>query len=189
MEKELELLVLSEMDCYYERMNACESTSGRSYNFKKMLALYEQYECIRSVWNYVSEAYRIVKRFVKKTAEAILQKEKESSEKRQLFYLVRFLDSNGNLIWSKIGTTTRSIKERMKEHMRKYKKQGFDVATCDVQKVWDCGKIPAEGLESEFRASYVRRFPNLYVKTDRFKMEFDYQEAEQIVLNYLAANT
>ena len=120
----------------------------------------------------------------KRTVKAVAQK-----AKRQLFYLVRLLDENDNLVWSKIGTTTRSVEQRMKEHLRDYKKRGYNVARCDVQRVYDCGNLSAEGLESEFRAKYIKKYPELYVKTDRFKTEFDYEEAEKIVLNYLAANT
>jgi hypothetical protein len=105
-------------------------------------------------------------------------------EGSQLVYLIRLLDRNGELIWSKVGTTTRSIKKRMAEHIRYYRKDG--VASLEVTRVWNCGSLPAEGLESEFRAKYMKKYPGTFRKNDRFAgVEFDLEEADRIVENYL----
>ena len=63
-------------------------------------------------------------------------------------------DENDNLVCSKIGTTTRKVAQRLKEELRSdtYKKMG--AVRCIIHRVYDCGKIPAEGLESLFRANY-----------------------------------
>lgn len=186
-------LALTLMDSYYERMQNCSSTSGRNYNFKKMLNLYEQFSSVREVWEYFADAYRIVKRFVKRVVSAIIpsvgvtvdKADTQYPEGSQLVYLVRLLDREGELVWSKVGTTTRAIKKRMAEHLRYYRKYG--VSEVQVTRVWNCGELPAEGLESEFRAKYMKKYPGTFRKNDRFAgVEFDLEEADKIVENYLA---
>ena len=174
------------MDTYAERMENCSSTSGRNYNFKKMLNLWENFPSVREIWDYIADAYRIVKRFVKRTISAVIPSVNTNyPEGSQLVYLVRLLDRDGELIWSKVGTTTRRIKERMAEHLRYYRKYG--VTEVQVSRVWDCGELPAEGLESEFRAKYMKKYPGTFRKNDRFAgVEFDLEEADKIVENYLA---
>ena len=75
----------------------------------------------------------------------------------------------------------------MKEELRSntYKKIGCVKAVVD--RVYDCGDIPAEGLESYFRAMYIRKYPESFKKIDRFMNEwFDLKEADEIVLKYFA---
>lgn len=184
---------LALMETYAERMANCSSTSGRNYNFKKMLNLWENFPAIREVWDYIADAYRIVKRFVKRVVSAVIpavgvtvnKADTEYPEGSQLVYLVRLLDRDNELVWSKVGTTTRSIKKRMAEHLRYYRKYG--VTEVQVTRVWNCGELPAEGLESEFRAKYMKKYPGTFRKNDRFAgVEFDLDEADKIVENYLA---
>ena len=159
-----------------------------------MLKLYERFPAIQETWEYVENAQRLVKRFVKrvvnkvKTALNVNISYRASinyPEGSQLVYLIRLLDRDGGLVWSKVGTTTRTMKKRMAEHLRYYKKYG--VASIEVTRVYDCGEIPAEGLESEFRSKYMRKYPGAFRKNDRFTgVEFDLAEADSIVQNYLA---
>ena len=94
------------------------------------------------------------------------------------FYILELLDDNGQLIWSKVGTTTRHTLKRMKEHLRYYKNQ---VSTIKVLRVWDCEKYPAECYESFFRAYYIRKYPQAFNKNDRFtKIKFDLEEADKL---------
>jgi hypothetical protein len=183
---------LKEMDRYYEQMNGCTSTSGRNYNFKKMLAIWNSNPIVQKVWEYIADAYRITKRFVKRVVSKVVPSvavnaksvETNFPEGSQLVYLTRLLDRDGELIWSKVGTTTRSIKTRMAEHLRYYRKYG--VTEIEVTRVWNCGELPAEGLESEFRAKYMKKYPGTFRKNDRFAgVEFDLEEADKIVENYL----
>lgn len=181
------------MDLYYDRMCACTSTSGRNNNFKKMLALWEENEVVRAVWTFVKDAYFIVDRFVKGVVEKVKSLFKptanviyscEKVEGNQLVYLLRLLDGEGNLVWSKVGTTTRTIEERMSEHLRYYRK--YDIKTIEVTKVWDCGEVDAEGLESFLRSKYIRKYPGTFQKNDRFyQVEFDVEQAEKWVDFYL----
>lgn len=106
---------------------------------------------------------------------------------KQKCYLFTFFDADGNMICSKVGTTTRKVLQRLKEELRSdtYKKIGCTKAI--VNRVYDCGEIPAEGLESYFRAMYIRRYPQSFKKNDRFMNEwFDLKEADEIVLKYFA---
>ena len=95
------------------------------------------------------------------------------------FYILELLDNNNNLIWSKVGTTTRRTMKRMREHLDYYKKN--DVKKINVLRLWDCGEDPAECYESFFRAYYIKKYPGTFNKNDRFtKVKFDLNEADML---------
>ena len=72
----------------------------------------------------------------------------------------------------------------MKEHLKAYEKLG--IVKIVVDKVWDCGNLPAEGFESWFRAWYIRRWPEKFNKNDRsFDVDFDLEEAQNIFTQYV----
>ena len=87
---------------------------------------------------------------------------------KQLVYLYKFYDSNGELICSKVGTTTRLPEQRLKEEIKYYRKRGIPVDSADICSVIDCGAYPAEGAESVTRAAFIHRFPDAFKKNDRF---------------------
>ena len=87
---------------------------------------------------------------------------------RQLVYLFKFYESNGNLICSKVGTTTRLPEQRLKEEIRYYREHDLPVANAEICSVIDCGAIPAEGAESYARAEYIKKYPDKFKKNDRF---------------------
>ena len=104
----------------------------------------------------------------------------------QKCYLIEFFDKEDNSLCSKVGTTKRTVQQRLREELRSdtYKKMG--AIRCVVHRVYDCGEIPAEGLESEFRAKYIRKYPHSFYKNDRFiKQTFDLAEADKICKGYL----
>lgn len=104
----------------------------------------------------------------------------------QKCYLIEFFDEEDNSLCSKVGTTKRTVQQRLREELRSdtYKKMG--AIRCVVHRVYDCGEIPAEGLESEFRAKYIRKYPHSFYKNDRFiKQTFDLAEADKIYKNYM----
>ena len=89
------------------------------------------------------------------------------------------------MVCSKVGTTTRTVKQRLTEELRSntYKKIGCVRAV--INRVYDCGDMPAEGLESYFRAMYIKKFPQSFKKNDRFMNTFfDFKEADKIVEKY-----
>ena len=99
------------------------------------------------------------------------------------FYLIRAFDKNGNRLFSKVGTTTRGILERMKEHLKSYKELG--VVKIIIDRVWNCGNTPAEGFESFFRAIYISKFAKHFKKNDRFfDIDFNLNEADKIYTQY-----
>lgn len=183
------------MDFYNEQLQVATDTRTRRKLFDCMLELYNKSERIRKVWDFIENARLLAKRFVKKIVEKVktvfnrnieyAQDVQDSyPEGTQLVYLIRLLDCENGLVWSKVGTTTRTMKKRMQEHLRYYKK--FGVAKIEVTRIYDCGDCPAEGLESEFRAKYMRKYPNAFRKNDRFTgVEFDLAEADAIVQEYL----
>ena len=104
----------------------------------------------------------------------------------QKCYLFTFYDDNDNMVCSKIGTTTRKVRQRLREELtsQTYKKMGCTRAV--INRVYDCGEIPAEGLESYFRAMYIKQFPESFKKNDRFMNTwFDLAQADKIVEKYL----
>ena len=104
----------------------------------------------------------------------------EASEK---FYLLRAFNNYGELLFSKVGTTTRPMIKRMQEHIKAYAK--IDVACIVVDRVYDCGDVPAEGFESWFRAMYIRRWGKEFRKNDRFfGPVFDLDEADALFEQY-----
>lgn len=102
-------------------------------------------------------------------------------------YLFTFYNENDEMVCSKVGTTTRKIVERLKEELKSktYKEMGCVRAV--VNRVYDCGDLPAEGLESYFRAMYIKQYPQSFKKNDRFMNTFfDLQKADEIAQAYLA---
>lgn len=185
---------LEAMDKAHDEIMSAKDTRARRGWFDLMLKLYERFPAIQEAWEYVENAQRLVKRFVKRVVNKIktalnvnidYRASTNYPEGSQLVYLIRLLDRDGGLVWSKVGTTTRTMEKRMAEHLRYYKKYG--VASIEVTRVYDCGEIPAEGLESEFRSKYMRKYPGAFRKNDRFTgVEFDLAEADAIAQNYLA---
>lgn len=142
------------MDTYYSRMQNCESTSGRRNNFNKMLDLYNADEAVRKAWDYIQDAFLIVKRFVKKVIREVKTKVFGSrfieytngcaplDDGIEQLYLIRLLNENGELVWSKVGTTHRKTDARMREHLRYYAQYGIEKIIVD--RVYNCGDKVAE---------------------------------------------
>ena len=105
----------------------------------------------------------------------------------QKCYLIEFFNEDDISVCSKVGTTVRKIQERIREELHSKTYQSMGAVRCVVHRVYNCGSIPAEGLESYFRAKYIRRYPNSFQKNDRFmNTTFDLVEADKICAKYLA---
>ena len=105
---------------------------------------------------------------------------------KQLVYLFKFYNSKGDIICSKVGTTTRTIERRLKEEVKYYRDHGLDVADWTVCSVIDCGELPAEGAESITRAEFIRKYPNAFHKNDRFfDVDISVNQFNKIVKEYL----
>ena len=104
----------------------------------------------------------------------------------KLCYLFKFYDSEGNLLFSKVGTTEDTIKSRLSAEIRSYSKK-HPVEYAIVESVIDCGDIPPEGAESATRALFIRKVPKSFIKNDRFfGYDIDVKEFNTCVKNYLA---
>lgn len=107
---------------------------------------------------------------------------------KQLVYLFKFYDSNGKLICSKVGTTTRLPEQRLKEEVKYYQEHGIPVAETEICSVIDCGAIPCEGAESVTRAAFIHKFPDAFCKNDRFfGVDIPTRTFNAIVKNYLSS--
>ena len=81
-------------------------------------------------------------------------------------YLFRFYDEDDALVFSKVGTTTKKVLDRLKREMKEYEK--FGVVKAVIDRVYNCGNYPAEGLESLIRNVYIQEHPTAFHKNDRF---------------------
>lgn len=103
----------------------------------------------------------------------------------QKVYLFRFYDSHKEFVCSKIGTTTRQVLKRLKEELLSPTYTRIDCQYAVIDRVYDCGNYPAEGLESYIRAEYIRQYPGAFKKNDRFmKIFFDLEVIDNLVANY-----
>ena len=108
----------------------------------------------------------------------------------QKCYLIEFFDENDNSVCSKVGTTIRTIQERIREELNSKTYKNMGAVRCLIHRVYDCGQYPAEGLESFFRAKYIKKFPDSFCSKDRFiKTVFDLEEADRICAEYFAQYT
>lgn len=104
----------------------------------------------------------------------------------ELCYLFEFYNDDNILLCSKVGTTTRTIKQRLSEELKSKTYKGMGATRATVNRVYDCGDLPAEGLESLIRSEYIKKYPRSFKKNDRFINEyFDFDECDKIAKNYL----
>ena len=185
--------ILSKMDELHSELMTATTTNDRRKYLEAMTLIYNEHPFLSKYWELRENARKLVDRIVRKTAE-IAQHIAENiapsfrvewngiqpmDDGVQQLYLVRLLDRNHQLIWSKVGTTTRKTAKRMTEHLSYYKKDG--VRYIEVVRLWDCGDVEAEAFESTFRSHYIRKHPHTFRKNDRFiGVEFDLAEADKI---------
>ena len=146
----------------------------------------------------VSTVRKYARKFLKllKTAKKFFIQAKNSivetvcdllDDKKEKCYLFKFYDENNEILFSKVGTTTRKIIDRLREEIKEYKKSGFNVCKVKVCKVIDCGEIPAEGAESFVRARYIKKYQGTFQKNDRFmKIDIPTDDFTEAVMGYLA---
>lgn len=136
----------------------------------------------------VKKVEQIVTKRKSKYSDKILLAENVNplDEAKQKCYLFEFFDENDNSICSKVGTTTRTIKQRLTEELKSKTYTSMGAVKAIIHRVYDCGEMPAEGLESYLRAVYIKKYPNSFKKNDRFINEkFDLAETDKIVKKFL----
>ena len=123
---------------------------------------------VSTIKNYIRKFANLIEK-AKATFYHVTQKVKKVLRGgKQLVYLYKFFNDKGELICSKVGTTTRLPEQRLKEEIRYYQQHNIPVETAEICSVIDCGSIPAEGAESFTRAYFIRRYPDAFCKNDRF---------------------
>ena len=182
---------INEMDTLNETLHQVETCAERRKIYKRMVKLFNHYKILKTLWELHETCHFILNRFVRKIKE-IIQKIPENiivAKGVKLFedginaaYLIRIYDKKNILLWSKVGTAEHGILKRMIQHLNTYK----EAKKIIIDKTWDCGNLPPQGLESELRAAYIKKFPSAFRKNDRFEgVIFDLNEAEKIAINYL----
>lgn len=93
----------------------------------------------------------------------------EDVKDAEQLYLFKFFTDNPIVpIFSKIGTTTRSVNERLREEIGYYLEHNLPIESVDVCKIVECGDMPAECYESLMRGILMKRYPGTWQKNDRF---------------------
>ena len=96
------------------------------------------------------------------------------------FYLVELLNSLHEIVWPKIGTTTRPTQERFNEHVGSKQPSSYsskDITALKVIGIWDCGEVDPVEVESKVRSYLKRKYgEEHYIKNDRFDCEIDYDD-------------
>lgn len=180
-----------QMDTAISEMNSAPTPYYRRKYFKIALDLYNNHPSIQRAWEYIEHAYYIVDRFRRKAMvwvapskcidlDDIVPFEKGTNQ----VYIVYFYGEDGQIIYSKPGTTTRFIKDRIKEELTAYRKSG--VCSARLMRLWNCGEMPPEGLESILRAHCIKKYPGTFVKNDRFAgVCIDLDDADRLTRDYL----
>lgn len=83
-------------------------------------------------------------------------------------YLFKFYDETDQIIFTKIGTTAKTCKIRLKQEIAYYRKRDIDIVRVEISKIIQCGEMPAESYESYLRALLMKKYPNTWHKNDRF---------------------
>ena len=93
----------------------------------------------------------------------------EDLEGQRTAYFFKFYGTDRvTPIFCKIGTTEKSVDERLRREIGDYRKAGLDIRAVEICKIYDCGSLPPEAFESYLRAMLIARYPNAYVRNDRF---------------------
>lgn len=104
----------------------------------------------------------------------------------KLCYLFKFYNSNGEIVYTKVGTTERTIRERLSEELRQYRKNN-DISYATVESVFDTGEMFPEGAQDYVKGTWMRKYNKHYVRNDRFTCDIATEEFNNLVNDYLAA--
>ena len=178
------------MENKLEELNAASTTYMRKKKLTEALELYNAHPSLQKRWEYRAEEFHISKRFVRRmmvwfSPSRCIEFENVTPLPEGTFqvYVVLFYDVDNNLIYSKPGTTKRTIIKRVTEELTQYRKNG--VCSAKVVRLWDVGEMPPEGLESALRAYFIKKFPKNYVTCDRFNLLINLEEVDKIKASYL----
>lgn len=161
---------IQEMDYQYEKMQGLNSSNGRAGRFYNMLALYEKFPVLKTIWMYVEEAYQYTKKFVKLIITKIADMVK--SVGHDYFYIMRFY-KNGRHAFDKVGSSN-DVMRRQRQHMDYYV---GSVDKCDILLCVDTGTISASSLEDKVRSYFIRKYgEKRFLPKDRFRCQVDIED-------------
>ena len=178
------------MEKYHEKLLAASTTGSRKYCSKCMSRLCERFPFLRNIWEYCEKTFLLVNRWVKHSAtqlqrafgEQVVWKCQPLADGVNQFYVIDLLTADGELKWSKIGTTTRETWRRMSEHLNYYKRYGVEKIV--VNRVYDCTNIDAETFEDVFRTYFKRFFGREHFQpNDRFDVKIDCAITDKLFTN------
>lgn len=156
------------------------------YNFSRDRIKEITHYAKSTIRSYISQFSNLLSEALKTFYHIIAPAVDTFREKHQLVYLFKFYDKDERLLCSKIGTTTRTVEQRIKEEIRYYRKHNIPVESALICSVMDCGDIPAEGAESILRAHFIAQYPEHYCKNDRFfDINIDITEFNKVIKEYL----
>lgn len=164
--------------------DVCEKIYSSSKEWVKTYVL----NPVEKVINKITDVREIVTTRIKKEGIAISNdcNAWDDSKGLEKCYLIAFFNEQMELVCSKVGTTTRSVFQRIREELNSKTYKGMGATHCVINRVYDCGNLPAEGVESMFRAKYIKKYPNSFYKNDRFISEhFDMTEADKFFAEYV----
>ena len=173
---------IAEMDYQYEKMLELNSTSGRAGRFYNMLALYEKFPCLKTIWVYIEDAYQYIKKFVRRIIDNV--KDILCGNGHDFFYIMRVCHSNGRHWFDKIGSTIHP-ERRKKQHADYYGvwKENIDILLCV-----DTGSIPASSLEDKVRSYFIRKYgKDNFLPKDRFTCMIDLEDIKNKIPTCLDA--
>ena len=101
------------------------------------------------------------------------------------FYLMYYYDLNGNFLFSKLGTTERTLYKRADEHQRNNDGSYKNVWTVKIIKGWDCGKINPKHVELDMIDYLAECYPNTHIPNDRFNIVIDPNLIEEKIKTWL----
>lgn len=172
---------------YYLRCTKLDSKS-KWYDVCKQIA--EVTPEVKTSYIFDDDGFTIVERVslprVKRSYQIEVAADNLLDDAKEKCYLFRFFNAEGERLCSKVGTTKRTVIARLKEELSSSTYQKMGATSAIIDRVYGCGDTPAEGLESYFRAEYIKLFPNSFKKNDRFINEdFDLDKADMIANEYL----
>jgi len=145
----------------------------------------EKYDLDMVAMTIIKKVKRAVSRVRNYGAEVIEKIPITFAKGTKICYLFKFYNAEGELLFSKIGTTERTIRQRLKEEIDYYKKHGIDVALAAIESAFDTGDMEPEGAQDYAKGHYIRKFKGHYIRNDRFACDIDVNDFNALISNFL----
>lgn len=149
---------------------------------------YDLDKIAKAIINKIKDNINQAKKVIARTGVNIIEKVNTVfSTGTKLCYLFKFYDSNGDLIFSKVGTTERTIRQRLTEEIKYYRNRGIDVNFATVESVFDTGELEPEGAQDYAKGYYTKKHKGHYMRNDRFTCDINVDGFNKLITDYLTA--